>query len=107
MTQLHIQEPLQFVRTSLKCSVKYLKISAYIVRSIAHFHNALIKAFIYSILLSPLHKWFLLSEDEYLGLYLIIFYRWVKKPKQQQQNSAFFCKVAIAMYIILMLHQHS
>lgn len=81
MTQFHIQEPLQFVRTSLKCSVKYLKISAYIVRSIAHFHNALIKAFIYPNLLSPSHKWFLLSEDEYLGLYLIIFYSWVKKTQ--------------------------
>lgn len=69
---------MQFVRTSLKCSVKYLKISAYIVRSI---HNALVKSFIYSNLLSPSHKWFLLSEDEYLGLYLIIFYSWIKKTQ--------------------------
>lgn len=58
MTQFHTQEPLQFARTSSKCSMKYLRISAYFVRSIAHFRNALIKAFIYSNLLTSIHKHF-------------------------------------------------
>lgn len=108
MTQFHIQEPLQFVRTSLKCSVKYLKISAYMVRSIAHFHNALVKSFIYSNLLSPSHKWFLLSEDEYLELYLIIFYSWIKKTQTTTTKpSFFFCWMVTAMFLIFVLYQHS
>lgn len=85
MTQFRIQVPLQFVRTSLKCSVKYLKISAYAVRSIVHFHNAPIKES--TLIFLVLH-----TNDSYSqktntwGFISLSFIAGLEKSKQQQQE---------------------